>query len=139
MSEAEPDLAKVPRVLVIDDASLVRMYYRGALERSGFVVDEALNGIEALERVLTAPYDLLVVDVNMPKMDGFSFLRALRGREPPVRSIPALMTSTEAGQADREAARAAGANVYLVKPLSEEALIAHARALAGQVLVGEGR
>ena len=121
-----------PRVLVVDDASLVRMYYRGVLERAGFFVDEALNGIEGLERVLGAAYDLLVVDVNMPKMDGYSFLRALRGREPPIRSIPALMTSTEAGDGDREAARSAGANFYLVKPLPEDVLVAHARALAGR-------
>ncbi len=132
MSETASEPVDAPRVLVVDDASLVRMYYRGALERAGFVVDEALNGIEGLERVLTATYDLLVVDVNMPKMDGFSFLRALRGREPAVRSIPALMTSTEAGDGDREAARAAGANFYLVKPLPEDVLVAHARALTGR-------
>jgi two-component system chemotaxis response regulator CheY len=110
MSETGPASDNAPRVLVVDDASLVRMYYRGALERAGFAVDEALNGIEALERALTSTYDLLVVDVNMPKMDGFSFLRALRGRE---------------------AARVAGANFYLVKPLSEDVLVAHAKALAG--------
>jgi len=132
MSETAPEPADAPRVLVVDDASLVRMYYRGALERAGFVVDEALNGIEGLERILTTTYDLLVVDVNMPKMDGFSFLRALRSREPSVRSIPALMTSTEADDGDREAARAAGANFYLVKPLPEDVLVAHARALAGR-------
>ena len=132
MSETAPKPNDAPRVLIVDDASLVRMYYRGALERAGFVVDEALNGIEGLERVLTTTYDLLVVDVNMPKMDGFSFLRALRGREPAVRSIPVLMTSTEAGDGDREAARAAGANFYLVKPLREDVLVAHALALAGR-------
>lgn len=131
MSETGPASDNAPRVLVVDDASLVRMYYRGALERAGFAVDEALNGIEALERALTSTYDLLVVDVNMPKMDGFSFLRALRGREPPLRSIPALVTSTESGEGDREAARVAGANFYLVKPLSEDVLVAHAKALAG--------
>jgi len=132
MSETPLRPLDAPRVLVVDDASLVRMYYRGVLEKAGFAVDEALNGIEGLERVLLAPYDLLVVDVNMPKMDGFSFLRAVRGREPPIRSIPALMTSTEAGDDDREAAREAGANFYLVKPLSEDVLTAHARALAGR-------
>ncbi|MCJ2132750.1 response regulator [Methylobacterium sp. J-026] len=130
MSEA--GIGDPPRVLLVDDASLVRLYYRGTLERAGFVVDEALNGIEGLERVLTATYDLLVVDVNMPKMDGLSFLRALRGREPGVRTIPALMTSTEAGDGDRAAARAAGANFYLLKPVPEGALVAHARALAGR-------
>lgn len=132
MSETASEIVSAPRVLVVDDASLVRMYYRGALERAGFVVDEALNGIEGLERILTSTYDLLVVDVNMPKMDGFSFLRALRRRESSVRSIPALMTSTEASDGDREAARAAGANFYLVKPLSEDVLVAHARALVGR-------
>jgi two-component system chemotaxis response regulator CheY len=131
MSETDSLRPEAPRVLVVDDGGLVRMYYRGILERAGFVVDEALNGIEGLERVLGATYDLLVVDVNMPKMDGYSFLRALRGREPSVRSIPALMTSTEAADSDRAAARAAGANFYLVKPLSEDVLVAHARTLVG--------
>ena len=131
MSDTGSHRLEAPRVLVVDDGALVRMYYRGILERAGFVVDEALNGIEGLERVLGATYDLLVVDVNMPKMDGYSFLRALRGREPPIRSIPALMTSTEAADGDREVARAAGANFYLVKPLSEDVLVAHARSLAG--------
>ncbi|KQP40278.1 two-component system response regulator [Methylobacterium sp. Leaf104] len=131
MSDTGSLRVEAPRVLVVDDGALVRMYYRGILERAGFVVDEALNGIEGLERVLGATYDLLVVDVNMPKMDGYSFLRAVRGREPPIRSIPSLMTSTEAADGDREAARIAGANFYLVKPLSEDVLVAHARALVG--------
>ena len=83
------------RILVIDDASLVRLYYRGALERAGFEVVEALNGIEALERLLDAPADLIVADVNMPQMDGLSFLRALRAKGPPLSSIPSLVISTE--------------------------------------------
>src|SRR5580658_10772085 len=81
------------RVLVIDDASLVRHYYRDALERAGFLVDEALNGLEALEKLLIAPADLLIVDVNMPKMDGLAFLKALRQGEATINSIPALVTS----------------------------------------------
>ena len=55
------------RVLVVDDASLVRMYYRDALERAGYEVDEAFNGLEALERLLTAPADLLIVDTTCPR------------------------------------------------------------------------
>src|ERR1700710_1920279 len=96
------------RILVIDDASLVRMYYRDALERAGYAVDEALNGLEALEKLLVAPVDLLIVDVNMPQMDGFTFLKILRRQDLPVAGIPALVISTEAGAQDREAARAAG-------------------------------
>ena len=119
------------RVLVVDDASLVRLYYRTALEEAGFEVDEALNGLEGLEKVLAAPPDLLVVDVNMPQMDGFTFLKVLRRQDPAVASIPALVTSTESGPQDRDAARQAGANYYLVKPLSREALTEHAGMLCG--------
>src|SRR6185295_15772177 len=117
--------------LVIDDASLVRLYYREALERAGYELDEALNGLEALEKLLQRPADLLIVDVNMPQMDGITFLKNLRRQEPPICAIPALMISTEAGPQDIAAARAAGANYYLVKPLRQEALVAHAAMLCG--------
>lgn len=119
------------RVLVIDDASLVRLYYRRILEAAGYEVDEALNGIEALEKLLEKAADLLIVDVNMPQMDGLTFLAALRRHELPISSIPALVTSTEAGAHDMVAARAAGANYYLVKPLSEHVLTEHAALLCG--------
>jgi two-component system chemotaxis response regulator CheY len=119
------------RVLVVDDASLVRMYYRQALETAGFAVDEALNGLEALEKLLIGPVDLLVVDVNMPQMDGLTFLTALRGQAGAIASIPVLITSTESAAADLQAARTAGANFYLVKPLTQDRLALHARILTG--------
>lgn len=119
------------RVLVIDDAGLVRMYYRDALERAGFEVDEALNGLEALEKLLARPADLLIVDVNMPQMDGFTFLKVLRRQDLPICGIPAIVITTEAGPHDREAARAAGANFYLVKPVTPEDLLAHVRLMSG--------
>jgi two-component system chemotaxis response regulator CheY len=68
----------------------------------------------------------------MPKMDGYAFLRALRARPDPLAVTPALMTSTEAGAQDVEAAYAAGANYYLVKPVNQEDLILHANALTGR-------
>ena len=83
------------RILVVDDANLVRLYYRQILEDAGFEVDEALNGIEALERLLVSPPDALIVDINMPQMDGVTFLNALRRQALPLSSIPALVTSTE--------------------------------------------
>ena len=124
------DAAK-KRVLVIDDAALVRLYYRDALESAGFEVDEALNGIEALERVLKAPADLLIVDVNMPQMDGLTFIEKLRGQDLPLASIPALITSTEAAPKDFEAARVAGANYYLVKPIAGATIARFAAMLCG--------
>ena len=121
------------RVLVVDDAALVRLYYRGALQGAGFHVEEALNGLEALEKLLAAPVDLLIVDVNMPHMDGITFLQALRSRELALASIPALVTSTESAPQDFAAARAAGANFYLVKPISREKLVEYAAMLCGAV------
>jgi two-component system chemotaxis response regulator CheY len=118
-------------VLIVDDAGLVRMYYREALERAGFDVEEALNGLEALEKLLTAPFDLLIVDVNMPQMDGLTFLKALRRQTPELASVPVLVTSTESAPGDIHAARQAGANFYLIKPLSQEQLAEHARILSG--------
>ncbi|MGH8227554.1 MAG: response regulator [Steroidobacteraceae bacterium] len=118
-------------ILVVDDAALVRTYYRSILEGAGFRVEEALNGLEALETLLAGTIDLLIVDINMPRMDGLTFLRTLRQKEGSVASIPALVTSTESAAADFTAARAAGANFYLVKPVEREQLVQFARMLCG--------
>jgi len=123
--------ASTRRILVVDDSSLVRLYYRSALEKAGFIVEQAINGMEAMEKALAQRFDLVIVDVNMPKMDGLSFLRVLRASNADVSSLPALMISTEADQQDRDDARAAGANFYLVKPVSEAALVRYATVLAG--------
>ena len=122
------------RILVIDDASLVRLYYRQILEASGYEVDEAFNGIEALEKVLGHPPDLMIVDVNMPQMDGLTFLATLRRQALPPSGTPALVTSTESAPHDMVAARAAGANYYLVKPLPQGVLTAHVAMLCGLAL-----
>jgi two-component system chemotaxis response regulator CheY len=118
-------------VLVIDDASLVRAYYRQALEKAGYRVDEAMNGLEGLEKLLMQPFDVVIVDVNMPQMDGMTFLSTLRSKDLPLAGIPALVTSTEAGEQDVAAARRAGANYYVVKPISQEALANYIDLLTG--------
>jgi two-component system chemotaxis response regulator CheY len=128
---AETGMPVKPRVLVVDDSSLVRLYYRAALEKSGFAVEQAINGIEAMEKVLSEPFDLVIVDVNMPRMDGFTFLRALRSGAADVSTLPALMISTESGVQDIAEARAAGANFYLVKPVTEAGLVKHVSVLTG--------
>jgi len=130
MAAAE-NAARRGRILVVDDSSLVRLYYRGALERAGFAVEEAINGMEATEKVLALDFDLLIVDINMPGMDGLSFVTDLRRREEYVATLPILMVSTEAGETDIADARAAGVNYYLVKPISEADLVRHAATLAG--------
>src|ERR1700722_9014999 len=122
--------AKV-RVLVVDDSSLVRLYYHSALEKAGFAVEQAIHGIEAMERALSQPFDLVIVDVNMPRMDGLTCLRALLRGAADIATLPALMISTESETQDIAAARAAGANFYLVKPVAEADLVRHVCVLAG--------
>ena len=119
------------RVLVVDDAGLVRRYYRASLEPAGFEVAEALNGLEALERLLDSRFDLVIVDVNMPQMDGVTFLQTLRSKSLPLSSIPALVISTESAPQRVVAARAAGANLYVVKPLRPETLVQYVSLFCG--------
>ena len=118
------------RILIVDDAATVRMYHRNILEAAGYAVEEAVNGIEALEKSLQAPFDLYVVDINMPKLDGYGFLRELRSQD--MFQAPAIMVSTEAESNDHRQAYAAGANAYLVKPVRPEQLLIHVKLLIGE-------
>lgn len=119
-----------PRVLVVDDAGTVRKYHRGVLEQAGLDVEEAMNGLEALERAMADPPDLMVVDVNMPRMDGYAFLRTARVA-PTLAAVPAIMVTTEREAHDAERGFAAGANLFLVKPVRPDTLGRFARVLAG--------
>jgi two-component system chemotaxis response regulator CheY len=118
------------RILLVDDAATVRMYHRDILESAGYTVEEAWNGIEALEKALQSPFDLYLVDVNMPKLDGYGFLRELRQQEGP--QMPAIIVSTEAEARDEFEACRAGANGYLIKPVSPLQLLTHVRLMLGE-------
>jgi two-component system chemotaxis response regulator CheY len=118
------------RILIVDDAATVRMYHRAILESAGYLVEEAWNGIEALEKALGAPFDLYIVDINMPKLDGYGFLRELRQQQ--IAQQPAVMVSTEAAAGDETMAYQAGANSYLIKPVKQPQLLSHVRLLLGE-------
>lgn len=130
-------MTATPRILVVDDAATVRMYHRKILGDAGWSTDEATNGVEALERVLGqdegSAFDLYVVDVNMPKLDGYAFVRELRQLDAR-HQAPVLMVSTEAKAQDAQTAFAAGANCYLVKPSRPSEL-----ALSAALLLGDAR
>lgn len=118
------------KVLVVDDAITVRLYHRKMMEELKLAVDEAENGIEALEKGLQDDYDLFLVDVNMPKMDGYRLVEEMRGNEK-LRDTPVIMVSTEAEGSDRDKAFKAGANFYLVKPAKMAELKTYASLLVG--------
>jgi len=118
------------RILIVDDAVTVRMYHRKLVEELGFEVEEAENGIEAIEKGLSGSYDLFLVDVNMPKMDGYRLVEEMR-KMPELQAIPVIMISTEAAEKDKEKAYLSGANLYIVKPANANELQSFTTMLAG--------
>jgi two-component system chemotaxis response regulator CheY len=120
------------RILIVDDAGTIRLYYRQVLEAAGYDVTEAANGLEGLEKALGTPFDLYVVDINMSQMDGLGFLKELRRHE--LQQAPALVISSGAGHADRRAAWQAGANAYLVKPVRPDQFRDYVRLMLGEAI-----
>jgi len=127
------------KILVVDDAATVRLYHRKILGDAGWHTEEALNGVEALEQVAATDvcFDLYLVDVNMPRLDGYSFVRALRRLEAR-HQAPVLMVSTEARRQDASNAFDAGANGYLVKPARPAELLLTVALLLGERAVALG-
>lgn len=123
--------ARGKRILVIDDAVTVRLYCRHVLEAEGHFVEEAVNGVEGLEKALSQPFDLLLVDINMPRMDGYAMLHQVR-RQADIGTLPAIMVSTEEREADTERAYAAGANFYMAKPIRPQPLLDVVRLILGE-------
>lgn len=117
-------------ILVIDDAATVRMYVRQILENEGFHVEEAANGLEGLEKALVQVFDLVLCDINMPVMDGYTTVGRFR-QERTLAHIPIVMISTESKTQDANRAFAAGANDYMIKPINPKQLILEVRMLTG--------
>jgi two-component system chemotaxis sensor kinase CheA len=103
-----------PRVLVIDDSLTSRMLQRSVLEAAGHHVDVAVSGEDAVRMATRDPFDLFLVDVEMPGMDGFEFVRYVR-RSPDLRRTPCVIVSSRDRADDLERGRAAGADGYVVK------------------------
>jgi len=119
------------KILVVDDSETVRSLISFILKSDGFQVETAINGVEALERVYKDEYDLIVCDVNMPKMDGLTFIKILRFQEMYREIPPIIVVTTEESEEDKQKALEAGANVYLVKPTDPNKLLANIHMLLG--------
>jgi DNA-binding response OmpR family regulator len=113
-------------VLVVDDEPMARTLIRLMLVRAGFEVMEAEDGFDALTKVNIVSPDLMILDVMMPGMDGFSVCRAIREDEK-ARDLPIIMLSAKTDTDSINRGMAAGANKYLTKPVSPDELTRHVR------------
>jgi two-component system sensor histidine kinase and response regulator WspE len=102
------------RVLVVDDSITVREVERQMLARLGYEVETAVDGVDGFTQLKAGRFDLLVTDVDMPRMNGIEFVKALR-REPRFASLPVAIVSYKDRAEDRAAGMEAGANAYLTK------------------------
>ena len=116
------------QVLVVDDSPVVRSFHMNILKTSGFMADGAMDGVEALEKSLLHPYDLILCDINMPNMDGLTFIRRYREQD---EHAPVIILTTQEDEVHKEKAYKVGANLYLVKPVKPKNLILHIRLLLG--------
>ncbi len=114
------------RVLVVEDERTIATYVKRGLEEQGYAVDLAYDGVEALDWVAAASFDLIVLDLMLPKLGGLAVCRELRERD--IR-VPILMLTARDTVDDRVAGLDSGADDYLIKPFAIKELLARLRAL----------
>ncbi|HUA25270.1 MAG TPA: response regulator [Steroidobacteraceae bacterium] len=111
------------RILAVDDSAAMRQMVGITLTGAGHDVQQAADGAEALAIAERHKFDLVITDVNMPKMDGITLVRELRSRAN-YRYVPLLVLTTEATLERKQQGKAAGATGWLVKPFNPERLLA---------------
>jgi two-component system chemotaxis response regulator CheY len=117
-------------VLAIDDSPSIRQMVSFTLKSSGYDVVEAVDGMDGLEKAKSRSVSLVLTDQNMPRMDGLTLIRSLRGMAQ-YKAVPILMLTTEASDAMKQQGRAAGATGWLVKPFDPQKLVEVVRKVIG--------
>ena len=115
------------RVLVVEDERKISTYLKRVLEEQGYAVDTAFTGREALDYAEAAPYDIIILDILLPEMDGLTVCREIRKRD---KHTPILMLTARDALDDRVNGLDAGADDYLVKPFALKELLARLRAMS---------
>ena len=110
------------KVLAIDDSRTIREMLKHTLSSGGFDVLLAEDGVDGVEKLDNFNPDLVITDINMPRMDGFGVIEAIRRTEK-FNGLPILVLTTESAQELKERARKSGATGWIVKPFDDEKLI----------------
>ncbi len=115
-------MEKKYKILIVDDSKMTRNFHAYILKSAGFNIKDAENGFDALEKALIDKFDLIITDINMPKMDGYTFIQRLRENDE-YRDTPVIIISTEDEAEDKRKGFEAGADFYIVKPVTPEKLL----------------
>ncbi len=121
----------VPTVIIVDDSVTVRKVTSRFLEREGFNVMTAKDGVDALRQLQDKVPDVMLLDIEMPRMDGFEVAKNIRSSTH-LKDLPIIMITSRTGSKHRERALELGVNNYLGKPYQEDDLLQHIKALIGQ-------
>lgn len=113
----------MPRILIVDDEDKIREVVREYAEFSGFSVVEAIDGMDAIEKVKAQDFDVIVMDIMMPRLDGFSACKEIKK----IKNIPVIMLSARGEEYDKLFGFELGIDDYVVKPFSPKELIARIR------------
>ncbi|MCT4554344.1 MAG: response regulator [Pelagimonas sp.] len=120
------------KVLAIDDSRTIRNLLRVSLEGAGFEFHSAEDGQEGVEVFPDVDPDIVITDINMPRMDGFGVINALRSG-PNRTNVPILVLTTESSDDLKSRARSAGATGWIVKPFDDASLVGVLKRLTGHV------
>jgi two-component system chemotaxis response regulator CheY len=118
------------KVLAIDDSRTIRELLRVAMEGAGFDFSSACDGVEGVQRFAEVVPDIVITDINMPNMDGYGVIEAIRTGDVE-NDVPILVLTTESGEKLKARAREAGATGWIVKPFDDAALISVVRRVTG--------
>ena len=111
-----------PMIMVVDDSLTVRKITGRLLERAGYQVTTAKDGVDALEKLIDTIPDVVLADIEMPRMDGFDLVRNMRN-DPRLKGLPVIMITSRTAEKHRAYAREIGVDHYLGKPYDEEQLL----------------
>ena len=128
---------RVPLVMVVDDSVTMRKVTGRVLERHGFEVGTAKDGLDALERMADTIPDLMLLDIEMPRMDGYELATAMKA-DPRMRDVPIIMITSRTGEKHRQRAMDLGVQRYLGKPYQEVELMRNVLELLGVERTGDG-
>ncbi len=117
-------------ILAVDDSASMRQMVAFTLQGAGYEVTEAEDGQAALDIAQSKKFDAVVADVNMPRMDGITLIKSLRGLAD-YKFTPLLMLTTEAGMDKKQEGKAAGATGWIVKPFEPDQLVATLQRVLG--------